>query len=90
MFNDLHARDITSYAVPNNFIDTTFRKSFISSVEGDLEHIMVLAELLKDLRSKARTLYLTSLDLKDAFGSLSHDLVKYVLKHIHAPQPGIS
>ena len=90
MFNYFHARDIASYAVSNNFIDTTFQKAFIRGVEGWLEHTTVLAELVKDTRSRARTLHFTSLDLKDAFGSLSQDLIKCVLKRVHIPQPFIS
>ena len=48
---------------------------------------MVNAELVKNARKLKRSLYLTSLDLRDAFGSTAHSLSVYLLRWARVPEP---
>ena len=48
---------------------------------------MVDAELVKDARKSRHSLYLTSLDLRDAFGLTSHDLILFLLRWARVPEP---
>jgi len=74
LFNALVSRDLTNYLVSNSIIDTTMQKAFIPGLDGCREHTMVNAELVKNARKTKHSLYLTSLDLRDAFGSTAHAL----------------
>ena len=48
---------------------------------------MVNAELVRNARKLKRSLYLTSLDIRDAFGSTAHSLIVYLLRWARVPEP---
>ena len=87
LFNALVSRDLTEYLTSNCIIDTTMQKAFIPGLDGCREHTMVDAELVKNARKVKRSLYLTSLDLRDAFGSTAHSLIVYLLRWARVPEP---
>ena len=68
VYHALISRDLTTFLTSNGIIDKTLQKAFIPGVDGCREHTLVNAELVKDARKQKRSLYLTSLDLRDAFG----------------------
>ena len=87
VYHALLSRDLTDYLTSNNIIDKTLQKAFIPGVDGCREHTLVNAELVKDARKKNHSLYLTSLDLRDAFGSTSHELMLFLLRWARVPEP---
>ena len=50
------------------------------------EHIKVLQEVIQDAKAKRKTVHISWFDLTDAFGSVSHDLIQFCLKHFHIPE----
>jgi hypothetical protein len=49
-------------------------------ISGCTDHNLVLQELLAHARKEKKTLHCKFLDLSDAFGSVSHDLIKISLE----------
>jgi len=53
-------------------IQVAIQKGLISSLPGVYEHIYSLSAILQDATSAMKPLMITSLDLKNAFGLMSH------------------
>jgi hypothetical protein len=56
------------------------QKAFMREISGCTDHYFVLHELLAYARKEKKTLHCTFFDLADAFGSVSHDLIKISLE----------
>ena len=77
---------MSSYMVDNGYIDPMIQKGFMKQINGCNEHTTLLQEIIQHARHNAKTLHLSSYDLQDAFGSVSHDLIPHVLHHYHVPE----
>ena len=53
---------------------------------GTFEHTAHLAQMIKQAKLKQRSIGVTLLDLKNAFGEVHHNIVPVVLKHHHVPE----
>ena len=51
------------------------QKAFLSNINGCMEHIKVLQEVIQDAKANKKTVHISRFDLTDAFGSVSHGLV---------------
>ena len=71
--------------VANGYIDKEAQKAFINGVNGCVEHIQVLQEILQHAKAHNRTVHISLYDLADAFGSVSHSLIPITLKHFNVP-----
>ena len=60
-------------------------KSFTPKLSGTLEHTAQLAHIINKARVKQRSLIITLLDLKNAFGEVHHNLIYEVLEYHHIP-----
>ena len=54
-------------------------------MSGIWEHIAQLSYLINQSRKKQRSITITLLDLKNAFGEVSHSLIKTTLRYHHIP-----
>ena len=61
----------------NNFIGSQTQKGFTFNVSGTLEHTSFMRHMIKKARIKQRSLVITLLDLKNAFGEDNHSLVDH-------------
>ncbi len=52
---------------------------------GCIEHHCKLARILKEARSRHRSIAVAWLDLANAYGSVDHSLIQFSLNHYHAP-----
>ena len=86
VYNALVSRDLTAYLTSNGIIDSTLQKAFIPGIDGSREHTTVLSEIVKNARFARKTLHLTSLDLRDAFGSTAHSLIMFLLRWARVPE----
>jgi GTP:adenosylcobinamide-phosphate guanylyltransferase len=66
----------------NNIIISTQQKGFIKDIEGSTEHISKISLLLAHAITNKKPIYITAIDCKDAFGSLTHDILKRNLKKV--------
>ena len=72
--------------IDNGYMDPTAQKAFIEGVNGCVEHIEVVHEVIQHARLNKKTAHITWFDLEDAFGSVSHDLIPIVLKYYNIPE----
>ena len=69
----------------NDFIDHEIQKGFLPKISGAFEHTAQMANVINTARIKQRSLVITLLDLKNAFGEVHHSLIPEVLKYHHVP-----
>ena len=61
------------------------QKGFIKHKDGCLEHSNMITEAICDANRRGKDIYIASLDLRDAFGSVPHEYIKYVLSEMQFP-----
>ena len=73
------------YLVENEYIEHNIQKGFTPKLSGTLEHTAQMAHIINNARTKQRSLIITLLDLKNAFGEVHHNLIHKVLEYHHIP-----
>ena len=73
------------FLAENNYIEQNIQKGFTPKLSGTLEHTAQLAHIINKARVKQRSLIITLLDLKNAFGEVHHNLIYEVLEYHHIP-----
>ena len=77
---------IFEYLKANDYIECRVQKGFIPKISGTIEHTRQLAYIIRHAKRKQKTLVVTLLDLKNAFGEVSHSLIPTVLQFHHIPR----
>ena len=57
----------------------------MSNLSGTLEHTAQMADIINKARIRQRSIVITLLDLKNAFGEVHHNLIQSVLDYHHIP-----
>ena len=86
LFHTLEANRTMRFMIDNGYMDPTAQKAFIEGVNGCVEHIEVVHEVIQHARLNKKTAHITWFDLEDAFGSVSHDLIPIVLRYYNIPE----
>ncbi len=63
----------------NHYLDTNIQKAFQSRIAGCGEHQLKLVSVIKDANRHQRSLAIAWLDLANAYGSVSHQLIQFAL-----------
>ena len=71
--------------VKNKYFNRSKQKGFLQGVAGCSEHITALKAALLDSKSSYRQIVIAWIDLKNAFGSVSHNLIQFALQWYHVP-----
>ena len=66
---------IFSFLKQNGFIEQRIQKGFTHGVSGVLEHTSMMGHVINKARLKQRSVVITLLDLKNAFGEVHHNLI---------------
>ena len=74
-----------TFLLGNNLIEHKIQKGFTPNVSGTFEHTEQMAHIINQARTKQRSLVITLLDLKNAFGEVHHNLIQSVLSYHHIP-----
>ncbi len=74
-----------SFLTANNFIEHKIQKGFTPNLAGTLEHTARMTNIINQARIKQRSVVITLLDLKNAFGEVHHNLIQSVLDYHHIP-----
>ena len=74
-----------SFLASNNFIEHSIQKGFTPNLSGTLEHTAQMADIINKARIRQRSIVITLLDLKNAFGEVHHNLIQSVLDYHHIP-----
>ena len=64
---------------------SSIKVGFLSHINGTMEHIFAVSAIVQNAIQHGLPLSLTFLDLKNAFGSVSHNLIYDMLSHIKLP-----
>ncbi|CAB3990591.1 Retrovirus-related Pol poly from type-1 retrotransposable element R2 [Paramuricea clavata] len=75
-----------SFLTVNNFIEHQIQKGFTPNLSGTLEHTAQMTNIINQARIKQRSVVITLLDLKNAFGEVHHNLIQSVLNYHHIPK----
>ena len=66
-------------------MEASIQKGFKPETSGTFEHTVHLAQLICQAKRNQRSLAVTLLDLRNAFGEVHHNLIPAVLAHHHVP-----
>ena len=75
----------SEYMAVNNYMSSDIQKAFCANVPGCSEHQMKLWYTLSDAKSQQKSVSVCWIDLANAYGSVSHQLIRLSLLHYHAP-----
>ena len=80
VFTSILRNRIYDFSYKNKCIESNLQKGFWDDISGCIEHTETLTHI-NHARKKQRSLIITLLDLKNALGEVSHDLLLSVLKY---------
>ena len=86
LFFALKAKRLLTFALANNYIDTSIQKGGIPEVSGCLEHTALLSQLIREAKTGKGNLVVTWLDIANAYGSMPHSLILTALERTHVPE----
>ena len=69
----------------SNLIDEKLQRCFWSGVSGTVEHTETLTYIINQARTKQKSVCITLIDLRNAFGEVHYDLIREVMKFHHLP-----
>ena len=84
-FTSLIRNRIYSILSKNNYIESHIQKGFWQGISGTVEHTELMSYLIDHARNKQRSLVITLLNLRNAFGEVHHELIKSVLRFHNIP-----
>lgn len=90
VFNSVPRNRIYDFCYKSKHIDSNPRKGFGDDISGYKERTESLTHVINQEWKMQRSLIITFLDLKNAFGEVSHDFLISVLKYHHIPDLIIS
>lgn len=90
IFTSIIRNRIYNYVASNKYIESNLQKGFWEKISGCIEHTETLTYVIDHARRKQKSLVVTLLDLKNAFGEVDHSLLENVLKYHNIPEHIIS
>ena len=69
----------------NGYLEHRIQTGFLPKLSGTFELTAQMANIINKARIKQRSLVTTSLDLKNPFGEVHHNLIPAVLSYHHTP-----
>ena len=85
LYHTLEAQRAINFMVANKYLDPIAQKAYIDGINGCVEHVTVIQEIIQHSKINHKTVHITWFDLEDAFGSVSHMLIPYVMNYYHIP-----
>ena len=79
-------RRLMAHMLGNKYLDRCLQKGFIPGVAGCTEHGELLFRALRDAKASHRGICVTWVDLRNAFGSVRHSLIRFALKWYKVPE----
>ena len=86
LYHTLEAQRTINFMVANKYLDPTAQKAYIEGVNGCVEHVTLVQEVIQHSQLNHKTVHLTWFDLEDAFGSVpphAHSYCGFPLSHPH-------
>lgn len=79
LFMSMLTRTLTAWSRAAGIIDTSWQKGFMPGLPGCIEHAMRAVGAIRDAKAHGRSLVCVFIDLANAFGSVPHAGVLFVL-----------
>jgi hypothetical protein len=86
IFFGLMAERLDTFLSTNNLVDKRVQKGFAKGIPGCIEHSSLLLEALFDASWNKKNICATFIDLKNAFGSVRHEILPAICKWFHLPE----
>ena len=90
LFHKLLAKQLEHFLLDNNIINPSIQNGFLSGINRCVEHILSICSILDNAIQHGLPLAMSFLDLKNAFGSISHSLIHDILDYIKLPTEFVS
>ena len=90
LYHTLESQRTMQFMLENKYLDPSAQKAYIDGINGCVEHVIVVQEVLQHVKLHKKTMHLTGFDLEDAFGSVPHMLIPHVMSHYYLPKPIIT
>ena len=85
-FTSIIRNQVYEFLLNNGYTESHYQKGFTPGMSGTFEHIGEMENIINKSRLKQRSVVITLIDLRNAFGSVNHRLIQTVLKYHHLPQ----
>jgi hypothetical protein len=85
MFWTMMSTCLMNYCTSNNYFKRHIQKGFIPGIAGCVEHSWTFFQALRDAKLHKRQIVAAWYDLKNAFGSVRHNLIQFALQWYHVP-----
>ena len=85
LFFTLYQQRLCSFMIANHYMKAQVQKAFLPGVAGCVEHATIHSEMFKDAKQSQRAICTSWLDLANAYGSIRHSMVMFVLWWFHVP-----
>ena len=86
IFFQVIARRLFKFLVSNNYLKTSVQKGFLPRISGCVEHTQALMETLQDAKRRKQEITVCWLDLANAYGSVSHNLIQFAAEWFYVPE----
>jgi hypothetical protein len=83
LFMSVMAERLVNYSIENKLLSSSQKSA--RPTEGCYEHTFILQSLVLDAKRHQKNLFLAWLDLRNAFGSVPHDVISVTLSHLGVP-----
>ena len=85
LYHSLEAQRTIDFMVANKYLDPAAQKAYIEGINGCVEHVTVVQEVIQHAKHNHKTVHITWFDLEDAFGSVAHMLIPIVMNYYNIP-----
>ena len=86
IFTSFLRNRVFTFLINNKYIESHYQKGFTPGMSGTFEHIAEMSNAINNARKYQRSLTITLIDLKNAFGEVHHSLIQTVLRYHHVPE----
>ena len=69
----------------NNYLDLNIQKAFLPTIPRVTEHQAKLRSMIRTVKQQKRSLAVAWLHIPNAYSSVHHALIQFVMAHYHAP-----
>jgi hypothetical protein len=83
----LYRNRLYQYLADNKYLDTDIQKGFWPGCDGLSKHSELLTHIMREAKRHQRSISVTTIDLRNAFGEVDHRLIKSSLEEYHVPRP---
>lgn len=79
LFHKILAKRLETHLRALNYFDERIQKGFLTGLHGCMDHSFIIQDITEDALQTGSSAFITLYDLRDAFGSVPHQLIKNIL-----------